>query len=109
MGGGPACGVEVDDLAAGVNPGVGAPRAVNGDRLATLLRESVLEDALDGAAVGEDLEPCEVGAVVSDRQSAAGRGFEGGGGDGDAQPSRSMSLQMGAASPRLTPTRMMRV
>ena len=58
--------VEVGDLANGVDAGVGAAAAVDGDRLGEDGGGGGFEDVLDGAAAGLGLPAAEGSAVVGD-------------------------------------------
>ena len=77
--------VQVDHLAAGVHPGVGAPGNRDPDGAADQQREGLLQDALDGAQSRLHGPPAERAAVVRhiqpDTQKPAapqdgGSGFE---------------------------------
>jgi hypothetical protein len=59
-------GFEMRDLAEGVDSGVGAAGAVDGDALLSDFLEGVFEGALDGGDLGLELPAVEVGAVVGD-------------------------------------------
>ena len=59
-------GFEMRDLAEGVDSGVGAAGAVDGDALLGDFLEGVFEGALDGGDFGLELPAVEVGAVVGD-------------------------------------------
>ena len=70
-------GVEVDDLADGVNAGVGAAAGVDADRLPRQRGDGGFQRLLHGAKAGLRLPAVEVGAVVAESAELAHAIFRG--------------------------------
>src|SRR4051794_28947143 len=97
------CDVAVRDLPPRVHAGIGAPGAMDADKLAADRLDCLLDRALDRGAVFLDLPAAERTAIIFDKQFIAGHQLSRAGGRSGV-PRKNSSAFMGALPARCNST-----